>query len=222
MESSSEVLSTKNQSVLELVINRPERKNALNLAMYTELAAQLQEAGKDSTVRVVLITGAGGCFTSGNDLEDFARGADMDLETSPITRFMTTLLDFPKPVVVAVDGLAIGIGTTLLLHCDVVVVADQRESARQRVHDLARNRGCRIVAAGPSRPIAPVWVNAAAGLIAGTVPTIGTCSTSRTMPRAMVLAVLQAIVINRGANRSDSRPSNPATRAAISASVFSP
>lgn len=134
MESSSEVLSTKNQSVLELVINRPERKNALNLAMYTELAAQLQEAGKDSTVRVVLITGAGGCFTSGNDLEDFARGADMDVETSPITRFMTTLLDFPKPVIVAVDGLAIGIGTTLLLHCDLVYASPASQFRMPFVH----------------------------------------------------------------------------------------
>lgn len=120
MESSSLILSARNQSVLELVINRPERKNALNLAMYRELADQLQQAAKEAAVRVVILTGAGGCFTSGNDLEDFARGADMDAETSPITRFMTTLLDFPKPVIVAVDGLAIGIGTTLLLHCDLV------------------------------------------------------------------------------------------------------
>ena len=74
----------------------------------------------------------------------------------------------------------------------------------------------------PSRPIAPVLVIAAAGLIAGTVPTIGTCSTSRTMPSAIVEAVLQAIVISRGRYRSASRPSSPATRAAISASVFSP
>lgn len=119
MDNSNWVLSTKNESVLELVINRPERKNALSLAMYQKLAEQLREAATDATVRVAIISGAAGCFTSGNDLEDFARGADLNPESSPITRFMMTLLDFPKPVIVAVDGLAIGIGTTLLLHCDL-------------------------------------------------------------------------------------------------------
>lgn len=119
MDNSNWVLSTRNQSVLELVINRPERKNALNMAMYQELTEQLQQAAGDSSVRVVVITGAGGCFTSGNDLEDFARGTNLDPANSPITRFMMALLDFPKPVIAAVDGLAIGIGTTLLLHCDL-------------------------------------------------------------------------------------------------------
>ncbi|MCR6650911.1 MAG: enoyl-CoA hydratase [Cellvibrionaceae bacterium] len=119
MDNSNWVLSTRSQSVLELVINRPERKNALNMAMYTELAEQLRQAAEDAAVRVVVITGAGGCFTSGNDLEDFARGADLHPASSPITRFMQALLQFPKPVIAAVDGVAIGIGTTLLLHCDL-------------------------------------------------------------------------------------------------------
>lgn len=119
MDNSSWVLSTRSQSILELVINRPERKNALNMAMYQVLAEQLEQAAGDSAVRVVVITGAGGCFTSGNDLEDFARGANLDPASSPITCFMMALLDFPKPVIAAVDGLAIGIGTTMLLHCDL-------------------------------------------------------------------------------------------------------
>ncbi len=74
----------------------------------------------------------------------------------------------------------------------------------------------------PIRPITPVRVMAAAGLIAGTVPTMGMCSTSRTMPSAIVLAVLQAMQARRGWNRSVMRPSSPATRAAISASLLSP
>lgn len=134
MESSNGILSSRNQAVLELVINRPERKNALNMAMYRELAEQLRQAEGDGSVRVVVIAGAGGCFTSGNDLEDFARGADLDPESSPITRFMTTLLDFPKPVIVAVDGLAIGIGTTLLLHCDLVYASSASEFRMPFVH----------------------------------------------------------------------------------------
>ena len=119
MDNSNWVLSTKNESVLELVINRPERKNALSLAMYQKLAEQLRQAAGDGSVRVVIIAGAQGCFTSGNDLEDFAKGADLNPESSPVVRFMMALLDFPKPVIAAVDGLAIGIGTTLLLHCDL-------------------------------------------------------------------------------------------------------
>lgn len=127
MDTSNWVLSTRSQSVLELTINRPERKNALNLAMYSELAAQLRQAAGDSEVRVVIITGAQGCFTSGNDLEDFAKGADLNPDTSPITGFMKTLLYFPKPVIAAVDGLAVGIGTTLLLHCDLAYASAASE-----------------------------------------------------------------------------------------------
>lgn len=127
MDNSNSVLSTRNQSVLELVINRPERKNALNMAMYQALTEQLRQAATDSAVRVVIISGAGGCFTSGNDLEDFARGADLNPDSSPVVCFMMALLDFPKPVIAAVDGLAIGIGTTLLLHCDLAYASPNSE-----------------------------------------------------------------------------------------------
>lgn len=127
MDKSSWVFSTRDQAVLELTINRPERKNALNLAMYRELSDQLRQAAEDRTVRVVIITGTQGCFTSGNDLEDFAKGADLDPQTSPITGFMKTLLDFPNPVIAAVDGVAVGIGTTLLLHCDLAYASAASE-----------------------------------------------------------------------------------------------
>lgn len=105
-----------------ITLDRGAVKNALNLAMYADLAALLNGFSADDTARVVIITGAGGCFTSGNDLADFAAmGIDSVVsEQSSLWHFMVALRDCPKPVVIAVDGLAIGIGTTMLLHADAV------------------------------------------------------------------------------------------------------
>ena len=105
-----------------LTLDRGVVKNALNLAMYADLAALLTGFCADNSARVVIITGDGGCFTSGNDLADFAAmGIDgVVSEQSSLWRFMVALRDCPKPVVVAVDGLAIGIGSTMLLHADAV------------------------------------------------------------------------------------------------------
>ena len=105
-----------------LTLDRGAVKNALNLAMYADLAALLSGFSADDSARVVIITGAGGCFTSGNDLADFAAmGIECVVsEQSSLWRFMVALRDCPKPVIMAVDGLAIGIGTTMLLHADAV------------------------------------------------------------------------------------------------------
>jgi len=115
-----------------LEIARPEKKNALTLAMYEQMAAALRGFAEDNAVRAVLITGQPGIFTSGNDLEDFMQrppGQGSDAADSPVFRFMRALLDCDKPVVVAVTGAAIGIGTTMLLHCDLVYVADDARLA---------------------------------------------------------------------------------------------
>ena len=118
--------------VATIEIARPEKKNALTQAMYSAMADALVAAQADPAVRAVLITGQPGCFTSGNDLEDFMQrpptmgdGAPM----SPVTRFMHTLLDFDKPVIAAVTGAAVGIGTTMLPHCDLVYVSDEARLA---------------------------------------------------------------------------------------------
>ncbi|HEY7774475.1 MAG TPA: enoyl-CoA hydratase-related protein [Marinagarivorans sp.] len=105
-----------------LTLDRPAVKNALSLAMYADLAALLNGFAGNENARVVIIRGAGGCFTSGNDLGDFASaGIDGVVnEQSNLWRFMVALRDCPKPVVMAVDGVAIGIGTTMLLHADAV------------------------------------------------------------------------------------------------------
>lgn len=114
--------------VTAIEIARPEKKNAITSQMYSEMAAALSAASQDRAVRAVLLHGQPTVFTSGNDLEDFMarppRGED-----APVFQFMQALLGCEKPVVAAVNGAAIGIGTTLLLHCDLVYVADDARLA---------------------------------------------------------------------------------------------
>jgi enoyl-CoA hydratase/carnithine racemase len=118
--------------VATIEIARPEKKNALTQAMYQAMADALAAAREDKAVRAVLITGQPGIFTSGNDIEDFMQrqpGQGSDAFDSPVFRFMRALLDCDKPVVAAVTGAAIGIGTTMLLHCDFVYVSDEARLA---------------------------------------------------------------------------------------------
>jgi enoyl-CoA hydratase/carnithine racemase len=113
--------------VATIEIARPEKKNAITQAMYRQLADALDAAVADAAVRAVLITGQPGIFTSGYDIEDFmARPAETE---SPAFVFMRALIGCDKPVVAAVTGAAIGIGTTLLLHCDFVYVSDEARLA---------------------------------------------------------------------------------------------
>jgi enoyl-CoA hydratase/carnithine racemase len=118
--------------VATIEIARPEKKNALTQAMYSAMAEALIAANTDNAVRAVLITGQPGCFTSGNDIEDFMQrppGVGQAAAESPVARFMQALLNCEKPVVAAVTGAAVGIGTTLLLHCDLVYVSDEARLA---------------------------------------------------------------------------------------------
>jgi enoyl-CoA hydratase/carnithine racemase len=105
-----------------LLIDRPDKKNAITAAMYTSLAADLQAARQDDDVGAVVIAGQGPVFTAGNDLRDFLENPPSG-ENSPVFRFLFTLAEFDKPLIAAVRGPAIGIGTTMLLHCDLVYVA---------------------------------------------------------------------------------------------------
>lgn len=105
--------------VLRLTLNRPTKKNALTRAMYLTLAAALAEAEADAAIRVVLFSGGSAAFTAGNDVNDFL-AADRDL--TPATRFIAALSQASKPMVAAVNGVAVGIGATMLLHCDLVYV----------------------------------------------------------------------------------------------------
>ncbi len=114
--------------VATIEIARPEKKNAITSQMYSEMAAALSAASQDKAVRAVLIHGQPTVFTSGNDLEDFMARPPRG-EEAPVFQFMQALLGCEKPVVAAVNGAAIGIGTTLLLHCDLVYVADDARLA---------------------------------------------------------------------------------------------
>lgn len=114
--------------VATIEIARPEKKNALTQAMYQAMADAINAAQEDGAVRAVLITGQPGIFTSGNDIEDFMQRPPQSID-SPVFRFMQALVASDKPVVAAVTGAAIGIGTTLLLHCDFVYVSDESRLA---------------------------------------------------------------------------------------------
>jgi enoyl-CoA hydratase/carnithine racemase len=104
--------------VLSIRLDRLEKKNALTRSMYLGMIEGLKQAETDPQVRVVLITGSQDCFTAGNDLMDFANAKPG--ETSPAITYLQTLAAAQKPVVAAVGGVAVGIGTTMLLHCDLV------------------------------------------------------------------------------------------------------
>jgi enoyl-CoA hydratase/carnithine racemase len=104
--------------LLTIRMDRPEKKNALTRGMYVSMTEALAQAEADAGVRVVLITGAGDCFTAGNDLADFA--AAKPGESSPAIAYLQALAATRKPVMAAVNGVAVGIGTTMLLHCDLV------------------------------------------------------------------------------------------------------
>jgi enoyl-CoA hydratase/carnithine racemase len=114
--------------VATIEIARPEKKNAITVAMYQAMADALIAAGSDAAVRAVLLTGQPGIFTSGNDLDDFMNRPRQSGD-SPVFQFMRALHGCEKPVVAAVTGAAIGIGTTLLLHCDLVYVSDEARLA---------------------------------------------------------------------------------------------
>src|SRR5262245_36087597 len=116
------------QHVATIEIARPEKKNAITGDMYRAMGRALGEATADPDVRAVLVTGQPGIFTAGNDLEDFMQQRRGDGEP-PVFDFMKALLACDKPVVAAVTGAAIGIGTTMLLHCDLVYVSDEARFA---------------------------------------------------------------------------------------------
>lgn len=111
--------------VLTLLMNRPDKKNALTDAMYGQMREALESAADDPAVRVAVIRGAGDMFCAGNDIGDFLTAAGGgDIREANVFRFIRLLGTFPKPLIAGVQGRAVGIGTTMLLHCDYVVLAE--------------------------------------------------------------------------------------------------
>jgi enoyl-CoA hydratase/carnithine racemase len=117
-----QILVSRADGVCEVQLNRPDKRNALTLAMYGAITDALNEARADDSIRVVLISGAGSSFTAGNDLNDFISQGDYN-ESNNAVRFLDTLRGFRKVLIAAVHGQTVGIGVTALLHCDLVVAA---------------------------------------------------------------------------------------------------
>ena len=131
----SDIITERSGNILRIRLNRPEKKNAMTLAMYITLADLLNDAAKDDQIRVVLWHGAGDSFSAGNDIQDFLKNPPGAGE-SPQARLIEALINFDKPIVVAVQGAAIGGGTTMLTHCDFVF-AGETAKFRMPFVDLA-------------------------------------------------------------------------------------
>jgi enoyl-CoA hydratase/carnithine racemase len=119
----SDIVTERSGNILRIQLNRPSRKNAMTVAMYNTMADLLNDAAKDNEVRVVLWHGAGDSFSAGNDIQDFLKNPPGAGE-SPQARLIEALINFDKPIVAAVQGAAIGGGTTMLTHCDFVFAGE--------------------------------------------------------------------------------------------------
>ena len=119
-----DILISNEGPVRKIRMNRPEKKNALTLAMYDAMAAAMGDTSTDASVRCLLIAGAPDIFCAGNDLNDFIAMARTGALGIPIVRFLHAFARCEKPLVAAVSGAAVGIGTTMLLHCDQVIASD--------------------------------------------------------------------------------------------------
>ena len=119
---SDQVLVSRGGGVCEVRLNRPEKRNAITFAMYDALCEAIAQAEADDSVRVILLSGAGATFTAGNDLKDFVNGLMADFEHGP-ARFIRLLPSIRKVLIAAVQGSTVGIGVTLLLHCDLVLAS---------------------------------------------------------------------------------------------------
>jgi len=111
-------------AALAITLNRPERRNAITVAMYAALADAIESAGGDDGVRVISLSGAGEDFTGGNDLADFMQALPSDATDIPVWRLLRALARNTTPIVAAVHGNAVGIGTTMLFHCDLVLAEE--------------------------------------------------------------------------------------------------
>ena len=119
----NDILTTNESGVLTITFNRPEKKNSLTGAMYEVFARTLSEAASDEQVRAIVLTGNEQMFSAGYDLGEFVKNPPVTID-APVWQFLRALNEFPKPVIAAVCGIAVGIGVTMLLHCDLIFVGD--------------------------------------------------------------------------------------------------
>ncbi len=119
----ADILVHAEEGVTTITFNRVEKKNSITTAMYAQLADAFEAAAQDTSVRVVVLQGDVAIFSAGNDIGDFLQQPPAT-QDAPVFRFLRAIATFPKPVLAAVCGPAVGIGTTLLFHCDLVYAGD--------------------------------------------------------------------------------------------------
>ncbi len=122
----TDILTESREHIFRIKINRPQKKNALTIAMYASLADAITRAEEDDGIRVIFLQGTPDCFTAGNDLQDF-QDFEPDGEVRPANPFLAAIPKVKKPMVAAVGGIAVGIGTTMLLHCDLVYAGESAQ-----------------------------------------------------------------------------------------------
>lgn len=117
------VIVTDEESTRIIRLRRPEKKNALTQGMYDAMRHAIDTAQTDPAIRCLMVTGGSGVFTAGNDLEDFQKASAGQPRSNSAVKFMYSLVQNTKPLIAAVDGIAIGIGTTMMFHCDYVIAS---------------------------------------------------------------------------------------------------
>ncbi|WP_420598542.1 enoyl-CoA hydratase-related protein [Neptuniibacter sp.] len=128
------VLYTVNDGVAEITLNRPDKKNAITLNMYEQAVSYLEQAASDEHVRVILFRGKGQSFCAGNDIQDFVSGMGSRENLKGVVSFLHQIATYKKPLLAAVQGNAVGIGTTMMMHCDLVVAAEDLKCQMPFVH----------------------------------------------------------------------------------------
>ncbi len=123
VDSKNDIITETREHILRIQINRPDKKNALTRAMYAALADAIARADDDNGIRAVFLQGTANCFTAGNDLKDF-QAFRQDGNNKDVSNFLSTISRAKKPIVAAVGGVAVGVGTTMLLHCDLVYAGE--------------------------------------------------------------------------------------------------
>jgi len=196
-------------------MNRPEKKNALTQSMYVDMIKALREAEQSDAIRCVMFAGAPGVFCAGNDIADFVKASEGENIDSPALDFLKALARSQKPVVAAVGGIAVGVGTTMLLHCDYVVAADDAvlstpflrlgiipEAASTLLAPMRMGHSRAFAFLVLGRPLTAVDARDA-GLVTTVVDVAAVEETALTAAREIAALPSQAVAAARGLMRSN-------------------
>lgn len=206
------IAAVEKDGILEIRLERPEKKNALTAAMYRAVTSELQTASARPDIGVVLLAGSGDAFCAGNDLSDFLSGPDA-VETA--LDFIRAIAVFDKPIVAAVQGLAVGVGTTMLLHCDLVYASPDASFHMPFVNlGLVPEAGASLLAPamlGHARAAAMLLLGEpmdaqtaeSAGLVTALVPTDRLLSHARTKAAVLLAKPRDALLATRRLMKGD-------------------